>query len=370
MFNFLKKKTEQRSHSPEEIRKKVADADCLYFGKNGYTIDKQKAFSNYEIAAKNGDVYSQLMVGYMYDYGDGVLANVSKAIEWYTKASESGNENATLNLANIYLLGRNTSVDKQKGISLIQKAAKQGSAIAASSLGREYTIGDVLPKSIEDAAYWISVAETKGYINCQTVTNLGLMYDSEKMYEKAFECFSKAVDVDPNDTNAQYLYAQYKFYGKGTQVDIKDAKMRLERVVKQDPHDLDAKDLLQVVILKETLVCALDITLPVLKNEYQIWDFNLGIFVGDWGLHIPLSFCGSNYQNSECWDDFNVLFSRAEKPATSNYGVAFDSRIFTQKGTAYNLSMAKNILFSLKDIYPHIKVSDCGNYLTATWRLE
>lgn len=370
MFDFLKKNTAQNPLLPEEIREKVAVADCFYFGKNGYTIDKQKAFANYEIAAKNGNVYSQLMVGYMYDYGDGVLANVSKAIEWYTRASESGNENATLNLANIYLLGRNTSVDKQKGILLLQKAAKQGSAIAASSLGREYTIGDTLPKSIEDAAYWIGVAETKGYINCQTVTNLGLMYDSKKMYEKAFECFSKALNVDPSDTNAQYLYAQYKFYGKGTQIDIKDAKMRLEWVVKQDPHDLDAKELLQIVTLKETLVCALDITVPVLKNEYQIWNFNLGVFVGNWGLHISLSFCGSDYQKSACWDHFNVLFSRVDKPSTSNGSVAFDSRIFTQKSTAYNLAIAKNVLSSVNDLYPHIKISDCGNYLTATWRME
>ena len=306
----------------------------------------------------------------MYDYGDGVPADVSKAIEWYTRASDAGDGNATLNLANIYLLGRNIPVDKHKGIAIIRKAAEQGNPIAASSLGREYTIGDVLPKSIKDATYWIDLAESKGYINCQSVTNLGIMYDEENMYEKAFDYFTKAIEADPNDTNAQYLYAQYEFYGKGTQPNLNDAKNRLEWVVKVDPNDTDAKNLLQIAILKETLQCALNITVPVLKNEYQIWDYNLAVFAHEREIYITLSFCGNNYQNSNYWDAFKNHFSQSKKLSSSEYSVTFESKIPFKSNLEHNLSVAKNILVTLKDVYPYIKISDRGDYLTATWRLE
>lgn len=365
MFDFLKKA--QPTLTEEEINKIVYNADCFYFGKNGCNVDKAKALRNYETAAQNGNVYSQLMAGYMYDFGDGVTSNISKAIEWYTKASEVGDANATLNLANIYLLGRNVAVNKEKGILILQKAAEQGSAIAASSLGREYTIGDVLPQSLEKAVYWIEYAEANGYINSQTITNLGLMYESEKMYEKAFECFEKAVDNDPDDTNAQYLYAQYKFYGRGTESDIEDAKNRLKFVVDKNPNDQEAKELLQMVILRDAIFSSLEFTLPVLKSEYYIYDYHLGAFAGNGIVKITLSFSGNNYQKSENWKKLNSIFYPRENQLNDN-DVTFEVNIELGNKMEQNYAIVKNIFNEIIPTYTHITFADNGQYITAGFR--
>lgn len=370
MFELIKKHIDNKLNkkiSTEEINAIVLEADCYYFGKNGCSVDKSKAYSLFEIAAKNGHIYAQLMLGYMYDYGDTVSPNVNKAVEWYKKASDAGNENATLNLANIYLLGRNTEVDKYKGIALLKKAADQGSPIAASSLAREYTIGDVLGKSINDAVLWASKAEDKGYINCHTVTNIGLMFDEIKDYTKAFKYFEKAIKTDPEDLNAQYLYAQYKFYGKGTDCDLIDAKKRLEWVVSVDPNDNDAKTLLSIATLKETLICACDFTVPVIKNDYYVWNYMLDVFVGSWGFKVNLYFEGNKYNDSVYWKRIMSHFKLSEKQPKDNYSIELFSDVYLQNKREYNINIARSVFESVIKEYPHIKFFDMEEYFTTKW---
>ena len=230
----------------EEIKRLRVLADNYFFGKS-IPVNKEKAFQIYEDGAEQGDVYCQLMLGYMFDFGDGIPADASQAIKWYSLAVSQGDSNAALNLANIYLQERGVSKNIAKGMYYLEMSAKWNNAIAASSLGRQYTNGDGVEKSFEKAKYWIEKAESLGYVNCDTITNLGLMFEERGDDYNAFICFTKAITADPGSTNAQYLYGQYKFFGRGTTKDVADAKMRIQWVVDTDPNDEDAKRLLEMI---------------------------------------------------------------------------------------------------------------------------
>lgn len=230
--------------SESEINNIVSMADKYYFGNDAFSVDKSKAFKLYESAAENGDCYAQLMAGYMLDYGDGVSCDPDKAIYYYSLAAQQGDNNAALNLANIYLLGRNVPIDLEKGVYLMQTAAEMGNAIAASSLGRLYTIGTGVEENLDLAAYWIEYAEENGYANCETILNLGLLYEKYCKYSEAFNCIYKALSVDINNINAHYLYGYYKFYGLGTNKDLNEAKSHIGWVVQNCPNDEEAQKLL------------------------------------------------------------------------------------------------------------------------------
>jgi TPR repeat protein len=60
------------------------------------------AFRLFLIAAKNGDLSSQVNVGYYYDVGQGVSRNVSKAIYWYKRAYRRGEACAATNIGTVW----------------------------------------------------------------------------------------------------------------------------------------------------------------------------------------------------------------------------------------------------------------------------
>lgn len=202
------------------------------------------------------------------------------------------------------------------------------------------------------------------------MTNLGLLYEHEKKYEKAFECFSKAVNVDPSDTNSQYLYAQYKFYGRGTKSDLQDAKSRLEWVIRNDPSDQDACNLLQVVTLKEKLLSSLELTRPALENMYQIWNYDLTIFVCEWGFRIKTSFAGNNFESGTSWNDFVSNYKKENDNNFSENLYIYTSDINPSNSLEINRSITKSVLDSLNDLYPYLNLKYYDSYASFTWRLD
>lgn len=62
-------------------------------------------------SAKDGDSYSQLLLGYKYYNGQDVTQDYSKALEWYQKAAEQGYADAQIYLGMMYHNGEGTPVD-------------------------------------------------------------------------------------------------------------------------------------------------------------------------------------------------------------------------------------------------------------------
>src|SRR4051812_32788597 len=81
----------------EQNDKLFNQADALW--------DKRKfkaAFELFLSAAQNGDLSSQLNLGYFYDCGIGTKKDTNAALRWYRKAHRRGDSSATLNIGTVY----------------------------------------------------------------------------------------------------------------------------------------------------------------------------------------------------------------------------------------------------------------------------
>ena len=54
----------------------------------------ERAFAAYLKLAEQGDVYSQIFVGWMYHSGNGIQKDIQKAKDWYKLAAESNDAQA------------------------------------------------------------------------------------------------------------------------------------------------------------------------------------------------------------------------------------------------------------------------------------
>lgn len=355
--------------NPEQTR---IEADKYYYGKD-ITVDKAKAARLYESVAECGDGYSQLMIGYIYDFGDGVKPNPQKAIKWYTEAANKGDSNAALNLANVYLQGRGIPVDIEKGILWLKKSAEAGNAIASSSLGRQYTLGVGVERSLTKAEFWIEKAEKLGYINCGTMTNLGLMYEETDNLVKAFECFSKALDADLGDLNAQYLYGQYKFYGKGTDSDVDEAKIHIQWVVQQNPKDEDACGLLAQIKLYEQIHTALDVISASLAKQAGVYDYHLQLIATNYGFVTYVRFTNykeSPFNKSEYYEKFNSIFSLKSSETSSLDDQMYEYIANIKYGNNKNINLKKleYIIELIKKDYDFLSFERIDDYFVTKWR--
>jgi hypothetical protein len=121
-----------------------------------------------ENEAKKGDVNALLDLAKRYREGDGVPKDYDAAEQWYRradfqlelKAAEDGYASAQANTGIKYELGDGVDVDQWKAINWYRKAADQGLAWAAYELAVHYQDGLIVPKDLEEAYFWVSLAVT------------------------------------------------------------------------------------------------------------------------------------------------------------------------------------------------------------------
>lgn len=93
-----------------------------------------KALSLFQQCAEQGDAFAQCHLGFMYQYGYGVIKDNQKGVEWYRKAAEKGNEYAQLFLGFMYYNGLGAVKDENQSVYWYRKAAEQGNANAIAVL--------------------------------------------------------------------------------------------------------------------------------------------------------------------------------------------------------------------------------------------
>ena len=91
--------------------------------------------------AEAGDAREMFNVGLNYEYGTGVVANMSEAVKWYTRATETGNASAQFNLALCYKTGLGVVADAGAAFKWYTRAAEAGNVTAQFNLGACYANG-------------------------------------------------------------------------------------------------------------------------------------------------------------------------------------------------------------------------------------
>jgi len=105
-------------------------AGCTDHLKEGISAYKEK---NYAVALKElqpladkGKAEAQMVIGAMYDNGEGVPMDYRQAVMWYSKAADQGNANAQYNLAMMYANGLGIQLDWVQALKWFNLAALLG----------------------------------------------------------------------------------------------------------------------------------------------------------------------------------------------------------------------------------------------------
>jgi hypothetical protein len=129
-------------------------------------------------AAIKGNVGAQATLGYFYEIGEHVEADVRGSIRWYEKAASNGHLQATLRLAELEIAAGNG----KEGVSWFEKAAIQGDRDAQAMLGYFYQTGEHVTSDLDVAIKWYLAAADQDHIAAQN--NLGRLYQIGEGVEK------------------------------------------------------------------------------------------------------------------------------------------------------------------------------------------
>lgn len=117
--------------------------------------------------AESGNTEAQIIVGHMYNNGNGVTANLAKGAVYYQHAATLGNARAQALLAFLYISGRGVKRDHEQAAHWYLQAANQGDAYAQLDLARLYTEGLSVTKDYVQAYKWyVIVSENSDICDC------------------------------------------------------------------------------------------------------------------------------------------------------------------------------------------------------------
>lgn len=87
--------------------------------------DYTTAVREFVSAAEAGNDEAMLVLGMMYDHGDGVRTDHAEAVKWYRRAAERNNKIAQHNLGVMYSLGRGLPKDYMEAKYWYRQSAEQ-----------------------------------------------------------------------------------------------------------------------------------------------------------------------------------------------------------------------------------------------------
>jgi len=139
-------------------REGVLDAQALLgqilLDGRGIAQDQPLALRWFEIAAQGGHSMARNMLGRCHEHGWGCTADASIAAGHYRVAAEAGLDWAMYNYANLLATGRGVIGDQVQALSLYRQAAELGHAKSMNLLGRYLEEGRVCPADPQAARDW------------------------------------------------------------------------------------------------------------------------------------------------------------------------------------------------------------------------
>jgi TPR repeat protein len=139
-------------------REGVLDAQALLgqilLDGNGIAQDQPLATRWFAIAAQGGHLMARNMLGRCHEHGWGCVADASIAARHYRVAAQAGLDWAMYNYANLLATGRGVIEDQAQAFSFYRRAAELGHAKSMNLLGRYLEQGQVCPADAALARDW------------------------------------------------------------------------------------------------------------------------------------------------------------------------------------------------------------------------
>lgn len=120
----------------------------------GIARDEALALRWFQIAAQGGHLMARNMAGRCLEHGWGCAADEAAAAKAYRLAAEAGLDWAQYNYANLLATGRGVAEDQQQALALYRQAAEQGHAKSMNLLGRYLEDGRFCGQDVEAAVDW------------------------------------------------------------------------------------------------------------------------------------------------------------------------------------------------------------------------
>ena len=99
--------------------------------------------------AEQGDVFSQFVLGYMYEYGLGVSQNSKEAVKWYGESARQGDISSQFVMGYLYENGKVITRDYVQAYMWFNLAAINGDKDAMKN--RDALSRNMTPSQIEEA---------------------------------------------------------------------------------------------------------------------------------------------------------------------------------------------------------------------------
>lgn len=152
---------------PDEAKQKeIEDLNDAYvaYGRDDFAT----ALRLYKPLATKGYAYPQLILGYMFEHGKGVLKDYQQALTWYRKAAEQGYSNAQYNLGAMYAEGQGVLQNYEKAhmwwnIAAVSLDRETGEKAKKS---RDAVAGMMTPSQIEQAQKMAAKCLESKYKQC------------------------------------------------------------------------------------------------------------------------------------------------------------------------------------------------------------
>ena len=120
----------------------------------GIERDEALALRWFQIAAQGGHLMARNMLGRCREHGWGCSADEAAAAREYQLAAEAGLDWGQYNYANLLATGRGVAEDQPHALRCYRQAAEQGHAKSMNLLGRYLEEGQFCPRDLDAAVAW------------------------------------------------------------------------------------------------------------------------------------------------------------------------------------------------------------------------
>jgi TPR repeat protein len=174
--------------------------------------------------AKNGDVNSQTMVGFMFKNGKGITQNDVEAARWYQLAADKGNSYSQNELGLMFLNGIGVTQDYNEAVKLFRLAVDQGNLYAQSNLGLMFENGQGVVQDLTEAERLYRLAAKQGHTDAKNkldviIFNKELILAQQGNVEAEFilgTIYENGRGVSQNDAEAVRWYKLAATHGNAS----------------------------------------------------------------------------------------------------------------------------------------------------------